>query len=367
LYVLDLVKGTTIATLNVPNGNGLSSPAALNSKYGTAADTGVVDRVYAGDLGGNLWVFDLSSTDPAQWKVLANPLFQVHDSLGNAQPITSRPVLTRASQGGYMVIFGTGQLLYGGDETSSATQAMYGVLDTLPANGNGWPLALSSLQKNVIADETSTSVSGVDGAKRSYIARNVTAAATTVSNPSGWYLPLQSPGLSNGGGERMLYDPLLLSGRLYFTTQIPRVNTSNHCLIGGAGWLMALDPLTGQRLARSPFDLDRSGQYNSSADLVTFPSSGTPQVVAGIQIGSGMPSALSFSAGSKKVAMQPYQTRDGQVVNALTPSSSLSNGGVLSYGTSANPPGGAFDPNNGLMPITPDPATARRLSWREIF
>lgn len=367
LYVLDLLRGTTLATLNVPGGNGLSSPAALNSKYGSGSDTGVVDRIYAGDLSGNLWVFDLSSTDPSQWKVLPKPLFQAHDSLGNAQPVTSRPTLTRTSQGSYMVIFGTGQLMYGGDETSTAQQAIYGVVDSMPANGSGWPLALSSLQRNVIADETAATVSGVDGVARSYTARNVTAASTTVSNPAGWYLPLQSPGLSNGGGERMLYEPLLLFGRLYFTTQIPRVNTSNHCLIGGAGWLMALDPLTGQRLARSPFDLDRSGQYNSSADLVTFPSSGTPQVVAGIQIGSGMPSALSFSAGSKKVAMQPYQTRDGQVVNALTPSSSLSSGGVLSYGTSANPPGGAADPNKGLMPINPDPTTARRLSWREIF
>src|SRR5690606_23477803 len=44
--------------------NGLSSPALVDSSGDRR-----IDIVYAGDLQGNVWKFDLSHSDPARWGV----------------------------------------------------------------------------------------------------------------------------------------------------------------------------------------------------------------------------------------------------------------------------------------------------------
>lgn len=363
LFVINLSTGAIIKELAVPSGNGLSSPAALNTNAGTGSDRGVVDRVYAGDLSGKLWVFDLSNTDPAQWSVVSQPLVQASSN----QPITSRPIIKKLSQG-YMVIFGTGQLMYSGDENSTTLQTMYGVQDTL--SSTSWPVALSSLQKNTISEEASATVQGKDGVSRTYLARNVVAGSPTVSAPAGWYLSLQSPGLSDGGGERMLYDPILVFGRLYFTTQIPKVNTTNHCLTGGAGWLMALDPSTGLKWSISPLDLDYDGKA-TDADKVKFASSSTAQIIAGYKITAGMPSALGFAAGSKTMSLSSYQSDDGQVGNSYSTKGTTSSGGNLVLGISG---ASASNKDPGCIgsvcpkPFTADPGVhSKRMSWREIY
>ncbi|MFB3078276.1 MAG: pilus assembly protein, partial [Lysobacterales bacterium] len=64
LYLLDVQTGAVIREITVPDldGNGLSSPTVIDAN----AD-GFVDTAYAGDLNGNLWKFDLKSSNPAAW------------------------------------------------------------------------------------------------------------------------------------------------------------------------------------------------------------------------------------------------------------------------------------------------------------
>ncbi|HEZ6996155.1 TPA: pilus assembly/adherence protein PilC, partial [Neisseria meningitidis] len=69
LYVYDLESnnGTPIATINVPDGKGgLSSPTLVDKDL-----DGTVDIAYAGDRGGSMYRFDLSSQDPKQWSARA--------------------------------------------------------------------------------------------------------------------------------------------------------------------------------------------------------------------------------------------------------------------------------------------------------
>ncbi|MDH5515254.1 MAG: PilC/PilY family type IV pilus protein, partial [Gammaproteobacteria bacterium] len=72
--------------------NGLSTPAVID----TDGD-GVADRAYAGDLFGNMWAFDLSSTNPGNWGVAyragttPRPLFVA----GSSKPITAAPVIVK--------------------------------------------------------------------------------------------------------------------------------------------------------------------------------------------------------------------------------------------------------------------------------
>ena len=119
--------------------NGLSTPALIDSNFDN-----IVDFVYAGDLLGNLWKFDLRDADPADWHVAFNnagtpkPLFQavsVSDgagSIGYRQPITSRPtVSSHCLYGvkGNLVVFGTGRLIGDRDYSDQSVQGVYGIWD----------------------------------------------------------------------------------------------------------------------------------------------------------------------------------------------------------------------------------------------
>ena len=93
-------------------GNGLSAPRVVD-----VDGNGTADFVYAGDLMGNLWKFDISSvegpTDPTKWKVTygGQPMFTAVGPTGKPQPITSAPVAVAYPSGGFMVGFGTGKSL----------------------------------------------------------------------------------------------------------------------------------------------------------------------------------------------------------------------------------------------------------------
>ena len=98
----DYIKiSTEVGTLAALNG--LSAPAVLDLD-----GNGTADRVYAGDLEGNMWVFDLSSATEGSWDVAykqvvtEKPLFTALNNASQPQPITSRPVVVTntAASGG---------------------------------------------------------------------------------------------------------------------------------------------------------------------------------------------------------------------------------------------------------------------------
>ena len=113
------------------NSNGLSTPQFLDVN-----GDGIPDFIYAGDLRGNMWKFDISSNDAAQWKVAfgGSPLFTASYTTGagssSRQAITTPPVLRPNREvGGLMVAFGTGRNLTEGDRTDTSRQAIYSILD----------------------------------------------------------------------------------------------------------------------------------------------------------------------------------------------------------------------------------------------
>ncbi len=113
------------------SGNGLSSPQFLDVN-----GDGTPDFVYAGDLRGNMWKFDISGGSSSDWGVAFNgsPLFTAIYSSGTGsssrQPITAPPVLRpNRTIGGLMVAFGTGQNLTVNDRADTSVQTVYSVLD----------------------------------------------------------------------------------------------------------------------------------------------------------------------------------------------------------------------------------------------
>ncbi|MDJ0815001.1 MAG: PilC/PilY family type IV pilus protein [Desulfobacterales bacterium] len=116
-------------------GNGLSSPIAVDVNFDKK-----VDFVFAGDLYGNIWKFDLTAESASEWKVAYNdktydrPLFTAlgRDSNGRLypQPITSKPeVMFHPRENGLMVMFGTGKFLGKTDFYDKRTQTVYGIWD----------------------------------------------------------------------------------------------------------------------------------------------------------------------------------------------------------------------------------------------
>ncbi len=119
-----------------------------------------MDYIYAGDLLGNIWRFDVTSQSPTSWAVsTSSPLFNA------GQPITTQPIVSTIktitwvqnavgldiSDAPQRVIinFGTGQqipqTLKSAAIYATGTQSLYGIWDwdmgTAAANGNagtGW-------------------------------------------------------------------------------------------------------------------------------------------------------------------------------------------------------------------------------------
>ena len=144
LIILDVLTGELVKSINTEAGgcNGLSSPVPIDVDF-----DGKVDYVYAGDLNGNLWKFDLTDTNSDNWDVAykgapytvdgtkyvgttPQPLFQARSPEGMPQPITTKPdVMDWCTEFGYMVTFGTGKWMGEFDYESSITQTIYGIWD----------------------------------------------------------------------------------------------------------------------------------------------------------------------------------------------------------------------------------------------
>ncbi|HEZ6288238.1 TPA: pilus assembly/adherence protein PilC, partial [Neisseria meningitidis] len=117
LYVYDLESsGTLIAKIEVKDGKGgLSSPTLVDKDL-----DGTVDIAYAGDRGGNMYRFDLSSDNPSSWTV--RTIFQ------GTKPITSAPAISQLKDK-RVVIFGTGSDLSEDDVDKMDEQYIYGIFD----------------------------------------------------------------------------------------------------------------------------------------------------------------------------------------------------------------------------------------------
>ncbi|MES2823293.1 MAG: PilC/PilY family type IV pilus protein [Pseudomonadota bacterium] len=186
-----------------------------------ADSTGQVVSAYAGDLGGNLIRFSLSSTSAGSW-VKDYLMFSATDAGGNRQPIYAAPTLGINSSKGdvIMVYFGTGKYYDTADNTVPVTpiHSFYAIAEM------GATVLRSSLQPK-------TMVTSYNATTPSLSTRTVTEPGTAFwATKNGWYLDFSSP-----IGERVTTTPLLIADKLVFPTLIP---SASPCAYGGTSWLM---------------------------------------------------------------------------------------------------------------------------------
>jgi type IV pilus assembly protein PilY1 len=238
LFIVDLENGNLIKKILTGEGsagtpNALATPMAIDTDANNTVDT-----VYAGDMLGNMWKFDLSSGTPADWKV-EYKLFQA------AQPITAAPDVGEHPNGGFMVYFGTGKYLEAGDVSSTPGNAMYGI----------WDKGVAVVGTSTLVQQTLTGINDING--NSY--RTASSNSINWQTQNGWYANFPTT------AERVVSAPLLRGGRVIVTSIVP---SGAECTPGGVSWLNEFDWLTGGLLAVPPLDTNGDRKVDGNDTLV---------------------------------------------------------------------------------------------------
>jgi type IV pilus assembly protein PilY1 len=268
---------STCTATNINAGNGLG-PVTLSPVGGN----GITDTIYAGDLQGNMWKFDLTSATSGGWKVALNgvPLFTASPGGGSCvlpanstatntcQPITSAPVLGLPLPGmtGTMVYFGTGRMFAVGDSGTTSTQSIYGILDngTTPISGG----------QTALTAETATD----NGTTRTFSNTPVTGA--------GWFVNLPDT------GERVTLSPAIYDKYVVYESEVP---TSSSCSGSATGWIMAIAATTA-----NPFGPNTNQFFVDNPGVNGMQINGAPAGLSPISGGPGGPDYIGIPGGPGK-------------------------------------------------------------------
>jgi type IV pilus assembly protein PilY1 len=264
----------TSGPVTVGNGIAYTTPADLDGDH-------ITDYVYAGDLQGNMWRFDLTSATPGQWGVTnasgvsinkggsgsttPAPLFTASSSSNQIQRITTQPLVISnlvPGAGQFLLIeFGTGQRTQitnaAPESFLSGTQALYGVWDwnlsawnamsgtqyfTVAASTTGlaspFALGLANLTAQTLTPNASN---GTVNGTNATICWSGTASCATGGNKSfGWYANLP------GASEQIIFNPVFFQGAMLVNSSIPAVNAATSCTINtDTGFTYALNIANG--------------------------------------------------------------------------------------------------------------------------
>ncbi len=314
------VPGGYASCANVPalpqstcNGIYNAAPADLDGDY-------ITDYVYAGDLLGNLWRFDLTSTNPSNWGVTNSNGVSTTANGGSATPLFTTPagqpitgaVLAATIMGSgsprVLVEFGTGQQVamtnFSPALYSTSQQALYGIWDwnlgawnaqssvqfaALPNGAIAKPSSAISgtanLQQQVIGGPYTATVANTGSDYRTLSNYSVCWADTAGCTQYGWYINLVSgnaytpdpadpqtgnPSYANAPvvWEQAIYNPVLQLGAFIINTTIPPANAAAMCFSSAAsGWTMAINPATGGSFNQSFFIAPGTFAYLNTQSL----------------------------------------------------------------------------------------------------
>jgi len=237
------VNGVSTTTLN---GIGQVTAVDLDGDH-------ITDYVYAGDVLGNLWRFDLTSNVSTNWSAGAKPLFTTQAN----QPITSGvavDVLTTMDQNGgtstapkVIVAFGTGQqlpqTLASAPVYPTTMQSLYGIWD---ADMSGWNSKATVQLASLPTASIPTIVPGsgtIPGGSAGLLVHTMSSTKTTdvtstvcwysttactgkTNNQMGWEMDLSVQPAANGNpqtAEQAIYNPTIVSDVFNINTMIPTV------------------------------------------------------------------------------------------------------------------------------------------------
>jgi type IV pilus assembly protein PilY1 len=357
LYIIDPQSGALVKKIDADMGpeNGLSSPVAIDVTY-----DGTVDFIYAGDLQGKLWKFDLSDKDIDRWRVAFSkeaepqPLFHAKGPSGSPQAITIRPdVMYHPSKHGFIVCFGTGKYLGESDFNDNSVQSVYGIWDygdrfyTLQSKKwsddddrefigsfnrgaspqlSNQPVSVKLLrqkQRMVTAQGGGTQyrLRVLSGTKpvwetkldADHATRQKPNPSDSIENHVGYYFDLNS-------GERVISDVIIRDGNLLAIGFTP---SKDPCGPGGNSIFMELNAFNGGTAGAALFDISEDGKIDAK-DLVKidFDEDGVSEELApsGIEFMGNLqpPSILQIGNSPKNPLEKKYLSSSTGRIEQLT-------------------------------------------------
>ena len=304
LYIFNLATGALISKLEtgVGSDNGLASPGVRLDGSGKAI------AIYAGDLKGNVWKFDVSSTSSASWKV-ANakaPMFTAKDASGNAQPITApitmkvNDVTADTNNGKLFVYFGTGSTFQTGDANNTAVQTWYGLIDS------GGVIVSDRSAADFKLKERTVTKSGTLAGKLVRVFSEATA--NDMDGKSGFYmdLPDSKERMVTASNYYKLAEPVLLASSV--------IPSSDACSAGGSGYINGINAFTGARLTQPLFDVTDNGSF--ADDVLTGTGGGN---VGSVDLNTGQPGEAVLVGDRLVVGGTDARIEDIRINLGLTP------------------------------------------------
>lgn len=268
-FVIDIQTGDIVWQYYFLNGTGekhemrwglASTPAAVDTNF-----DGFMDKVYIGDLGGQMWVFDVSADELNRKSISQWSGQRFFASTAGQHPIYYPPAVVFDDHGLPWVFFGTGDRENPTDQKSE--ERFYAVKD----NGIGnYPYAESDL-----TEVTDMNTFNPDPLKKGL-------------NNKGWFIKLKS-------SEKVLTRPSVFNNIVYFTTYVLLGNKQDECSVGGTARLYLVEYLSG-------------GGATEFAGM-NYLSNGTSSRY--LEIGQGLSSAPIITVDSKGEALLMSMRADG--------------------------------------------------------
>jgi type IV pilus assembly protein PilY1 len=337
LFLVNPRTGALLETIATPEG---SASAPINMVHGNAYVPSyrdfVAESVYAGDLRGNVWRFNLTAASgvyPAPTKFAT-----LTDASGTAQPITVRPLLEIDPQSGKRyVVIGTGRLLDESDLSNSQQQTLYAIADGTSARGAFFTSA--TLPSTVSFPIT-----------RSALNANTDLVNGIGSSPTssmGWYYDLIVP--TTGSSERVTTD--MTSGLGVFAAGI-NLPSAQPCEPGGTYRVVVLRFSDGKTVLQQT-----NTTTGATTSVASFGGSGLVNNVAIVSL-DGNIVVLAGTSG-------PSSGSNAGTGGSVGGGSGSGSGGVGSTGGSDRP---CYDIKDNLIacPANLDGMLMRRLNWREV-
>ncbi len=225
-------EGTNYYKVEIPVASTTTVNGMVNPGF-YVGPNGEAKLLYAGDLQGNVWKFDLSDginsaniADAVRVSGGAKvPLFVAMDAANVRQPITTSPQIVDALGSGYMVIFGSGKFVEPSDSATAQSQSIYGIWDSLESNVTDF-----TVPKNKLYQRSAT----LNGTAVTLSTTTFTFGKST-GQSRGWYFNLPET------RERVSVESALGIGAVVFAAAIPE----GSCSGDGTGRKYCLNPIYG--------------------------------------------------------------------------------------------------------------------------
>ena len=213
--------------------NGMATPTAVDSN-----NDGVIDFIYAGDLQGQVWKFDVRSADTTQWKVATTggvPLYKAVTAVPGTNTLVIQPITTTVQpypnpKGGFQLVFGTGKSLANTDYPSTVAypNTIYSLYDKPGSTG-----AITTGLTDLVAQTVTQTLTAAG--LTAYLATTNVDYATK----KGFYIPLPGPSESSVFSQEA-FDPTVASIKTLFVS-----GEADGCSVPSNGRELSFNPISG--------------------------------------------------------------------------------------------------------------------------